>query len=84
MKFGAVKPSSNQHTDFERLLKTCEAFAVSKGLVNITAGMNMERHEAYKTMIETGFFTSTLYVTMHKPNEPAYNRSDVFVMDWWS
>ena len=84
VKFGAVKPSPNRHTDFERLLKTCEAFAVKKRLMNIVAGMNTERHEAYRTMIENRFITSTLYVTMHKPNEPAYNRSNVFVMDWWS
>jgi len=84
VKFGAVRPSQNSRADFGRLLKACEAFAVRKGLVNLVAGMNMERHEAYKTMIETGFVISTLYVTMHKPNEPAYNRPNIFLLDWWS
>jgi hypothetical protein len=43
----------------------------------------MGRHEAYRALLTRGFRTDLQAVAMHKPNEPGYNRSEVYVIDDW-
>jgi hypothetical protein len=81
VKFGAVRPSANVRTNFERLLDACEIFATKMGMSRLVAGMNVARHEAYRVMIQRGFRIDFQGVAMHKSNEPGYDRSDVFVID---
>ncbi|MGA8856435.1 MAG: hypothetical protein WB643_04625 [Candidatus Bathyarchaeia archaeon] len=66
---------------FERLLDACEMLATKMGMSRLVAGMNVARHEAYRVMIQHGFRIDFQGVAMHKPNEPGYDRPDVFVID---
>lgn len=81
VKFGAVRPGGNASELFERLLDGCEALAAESGSKELVAGINAARHAAYRQMIERGFRTFLEGVAMLRPNEPAFNRPDCFVID---
>ncbi|HZY66831.1 MAG TPA: hypothetical protein VFE21_13260 [Rubrobacteraceae bacterium] len=49
----------------------------------LIAGANMGRHEAYRALLASGFRIEIQGVTMHHPNEPGYNRPDVYIIDDW-
>jgi len=83
IKFGAVRPEKDSLQHFDYLLDVCESFGRSQGLSRIVAGVNTGRHYAYKKMIERRFRTDLQGIAMHKPNEPGYNRSDVYLIDDW-
>jgi len=83
LKFGAVRPSQDSPTYFDRLLAVCESFAKSQQLSRVTAGVNLGRHSAYRKMIEHGFRTDLQGVAMHKPNEAGYNTENIYVIDDW-
>lgn len=83
VKFGAAAPGPACAERFERLLDACEAFAHSQGMSRIIAGANTARHDAYRIMISRKFRTDVQGVTMHRPNEPGYNREDVYLIDDW-
>ena len=83
MKFGAVRPGSNAAKNFDLLLDACEAMAADKGMSRLMAGINMARHRAYKKMLERGFKIDILGISMHRPNESGYSRSEVFIIDDW-
>jgi GNAT superfamily N-acetyltransferase len=83
IKFAAVKPSENAQKNFDSLLDACEQYALSRGVSKITAGANAARHMQYKRMIELGFRTEMQGVAMQNPNEPGYNRQDVWIIDDW-
>ncbi len=83
IKFGAVRPGPTAGALFDRLLDACEALAASKGISRLAAGVNMARHEAYRKMLERGFHTEIQGVAMHRPNEPGYNRPEVYLIDDW-
>ena len=57
--------------------------AAGRGLSRLVAAVNMARHEAYSRMLERGFRTDFQGVAMHRPNEPGYNRADVYLIDDW-
>lgn len=83
IKFAAVRPGTKAAQSFDRLLDACQSFAMSRGLKRIEAGVNLARHEAYQQMVACGFRTVLQGVAMHKPNEPGYSRSGVYVIDDW-
>lgn len=83
IKFAAVRPGTHAADNFERLLTRCEAYAKTQNLSRLVAGVNTSHAEAYTRMISRGFRTETTGVAMHKPNEPAYHISDIFVLDDW-
>jgi predicted N-acetyltransferase YhbS len=83
VKFGAVRKGPSAGTRFESMLKTCEVLAASRGASRLVAGINADRHDACRRMIEHGFKTESVGVAMHKPYKPAYNRNDVYVIDDW-
>jgi predicted N-acetyltransferase YhbS len=83
IKFGAVAPGANAGEQFEQLLDLCEAFGADRGMLHLVAGVNTGRDAAYTRMLDRGFRTEITGVAMHKPNEPGYNRSDVFLLDDW-
>lgn len=83
VKFGAVRPSQDSPTYFDRLLAVCESFAKSQQLSRVTAGVNLGRHNAYRKMIEHHFRTDLQGVAMHKPNEAGYNTENIYVIDDW-
>lgn len=83
VKFGLCRPGPQVETGFERLLVACQSFAAGRSVDWLVAGINTARHRAYRAMLAGGFRPQVLGVAMHRPNEPAYNREDVFVVDDW-
>jgi GNAT superfamily N-acetyltransferase len=83
VKFAAVRPGQNAAQAFDRLIDACESFAASRRLKRIEAGVSLARQEAYQQMLARGFRTALQGVAMHKPNEPGYSRSGVYVIDDW-
>ncbi len=83
IKFGAVRPRPNSDKLFGHLLNACESLASEKGMSCLLAGINTARHQAYHKMLEWGFAIDTLGVIMQRPNEPAYNRNDIYLIDDW-
>lgn len=81
IKFGAIRPGPKAGEDFERLLDTCETLAAAQGLQNVIAGVHTGRHEAYRALRARGFQTTIQQVAMQRPNEPAYNRPGVYIID---
>jgi hypothetical protein len=68
---------------FDRLLDACEAFAVSRGVSRVEAGVNLGRFAAYRHMLRRGYRTQMQGVAMQQGNDPGYNRADAFVIDDW-
>ena len=81
VKFGAVRPGVGAPEAFARLLDACEAFAVEAGCGNLMAGVNAARHQAYRQMLDRGFRILVSGVTMLRPDAPAFNGPDCFVID---
>jgi len=83
VKFGAARPGSSVNERFALLLDACHALAATAGMSKLLAGINLARHEAYRLMVARGFRTAIQGVTMHRPNEAAYSRTGVYVLDDW-
>ena len=62
-------------------MDACETFAAERGLRRIEAGVNLNRSDAYRQMLQRGFRTAMQGVAMHRPDSPAYNRTDVYIID---
>jgi hypothetical protein len=45
--------------------------------------VNTARHEAHRRLLGAGFRVDTAGVSMHRPNEPGYDRADLYVLDDW-
>jgi hypothetical protein len=78
IKFGVVCPGPGAVDRFAALLDAAAALARSVGMVNVLAGVNLAREEAYRHMLTRGFRSRMQVVTMHRPNEPG-----LFVLDDW-
>ncbi len=83
VKFGAVRPGAGDATHFTALVDACRALAAAVGMPNVLAGVNVAREEAYLQMVAHGFRTEIQVVTMHRPNEAAYSRPGLYVLDDW-
>lgn len=83
VKFGAVRPGPHAGLSFDRLLEACEVLAAAQGMSHLVAGVNTARLAAYRQVLARGFRTDQLGLVMQKPNEPAYNRADVYLIDDW-
>jgi hypothetical protein len=81
VKFGAVRSGQGAPETFERLPDGCEILASDAGCRELVAGINTARHQAYRQMVDRGFRTFLEGVAMLRPNQPAYNRPDCFVID---
>jgi GNAT superfamily N-acetyltransferase len=81
VKFGAVRPGPGAGVRFERLLGACEALAGDRGLERMVLGVNVARHDAYRTLLAQGYRTWLEGVIMQRPNEPGYSRPDVYAID---
>jgi hypothetical protein len=80
VKFAASRPDPKS---FQRLLESCEGLAVARGLSKLEAGVNTARIQAYRLMLDLGFRTQIQGVAMHRHNQTAWNRPDVFAVDDW-
>jgi len=83
VKFGAVKSNSNAQSNFMNLLKACEELAITKGLSILTGGVNAGRYNAYQSMLNQNFSIDFLGVSLHQPNNDAFNIADRYVVDDW-
>jgi GNAT superfamily N-acetyltransferase len=83
LKFAAVRPAPDAEKLFEWLLDGCEALAAERSLRRMEAGVNLNRSQAYRQLLRRGFRTDVQGVAMHRPDSPAYNRPNVFVIDDW-
>lgn len=83
VKFAAVRPGPGAAQAFEALVAACQGFAVAARAVRLTLGVNTARHEAYRQLLAAGFRTDSPGITMHRPNEPGYDREDVRLLDDW-
>ena len=83
VKFGAVRPGAGAAERFDVLLDACAALAREAGAASVLAGVNTGREEAYRHMLRRGFRTQFQGVTMHRPNEPGYSRTGLYVLDDW-
>jgi len=83
VKFAVVRSGANAGDTFGRLLDACERFAAERGASRLSAGVNSARRGAYAAMVERGFRSEILGVAMHRPDEPGYNRPDVYLIDDW-
>jgi hypothetical protein len=83
VKFAAVRPGPFAADAFAALVAACQGYAASAGAARLTLGVNTARHEVYRQLLAAGFRTDTLGVTMHRPNEPGYDREDVHLLDDW-
>jgi GNAT superfamily N-acetyltransferase len=83
VKFGAVRPGPGADERFAGLLDSCGALALSVGMPNVLAGVNLAREEAYRRMVARGFRTEIQGVTMHRPNEAGYSRPGIYLLDDW-
>jgi predicted N-acetyltransferase YhbS len=80
VKFGAARPGDSGA--FERLLDACEAFAAAAGLDRIVAGVNTGRLDAYRSMLQRGFRTHRLGLSMRlRPEGPDYDGAGHYVID---
>ena len=83
IKFGAVRPGDGDAARFAALLDGCGSLAAAVGMPNLLAGVNLAREQAYLQMVARGFRAAIQVVTMHRPNEEAYSRSGLYVLDDW-
>ncbi len=83
VKFGAVQSGPTGGALFDRLLDGCEALAATQSMTLLEAGVSTARRQAYRKMLERGFRTDIQGVTMHRPDDPGYNRPEVYVIDDW-
>ncbi|MEP1079377.1 hypothetical protein NDI52_28620 [Leptolyngbya sp. PL-A3] len=83
IKFGAVHPGKQAGEQFEQLLNSCEVYEATRSMPRLVAGVNTNRDVAYSKMVARRFRTEIVGLVMHKPNDPGYNRPDVFVLDDW-
>jgi len=81
VKFAAIVAGRGAPRRFERLLDACEEYAAARGLTRLVAGVNTGRHEAYRGLLDRGHRPFALGVAMHRPNEPAYDRPGIYVLD---
>ena len=83
VKFGAVRIGPGSEQRFASLLDACGELALMAGMPKVLAGVNLAREEAYRHMLGRGFRTQVQGVAMHRPNQPAYSRPGIFVLDDW-
>jgi len=83
VKFAAVAPGPAATDTFEALLASCQGWAAAAGAARLVVGVNTARHDAYRHLLRAGFRTDMPGVTMHRPDQPAYDRPDAYVLDDW-
>jgi GNAT superfamily N-acetyltransferase len=80
IKFGAVLGGEGARPRFERLVEGCEALAGERGLSRMMAGVNAARRGAYQALLDRGYRAMLNGLTMLRPDDPAYNRPDAYVI----
>ena len=80
IKFGTTGNGLKAGRGFDELLTACEEYARMRGMANVLAGVNTACHDAYQKMIAKGYRTESLGVMMTRPNKPAFDNFDSYVI----
>jgi GNAT superfamily N-acetyltransferase len=83
IKFAVVRPGEGAPGRLDALLRAVEVFAVTSGAEGVEAGVNASHRDTLKLLWKRGFKIEFIGVAMHSPDEPAYHRPEVFVIDDW-
>ncbi|MDA4112328.1 MAG: GNAT family N-acetyltransferase [Thaumarchaeota archaeon] len=83
VKFGAARRDSRSGERFENLILACQSFSRMRGASSLEAGVNLSHSSAFDLMLKHGFRTTFLGVAMQKPNAPAFNLEENYIMDDW-
>jgi predicted N-acetyltransferase YhbS len=83
LKFAAARPGPDAPIWFGRMIDACHDLAASSGAAILQAGVNFGRVRAYEALVARGFRTQFQGVSMHRPNEDAYDTTGTFVLDDW-
>ena len=84
VKVGAVAPGAGAGERFEHLLDACAAFAVSRGLGSVVAGVDTAQRDAYRRMIARGYQTVIQGVVMVRgTDQVGLGRPDRHVLGDW-
>jgi GNAT superfamily N-acetyltransferase len=83
VKLAAVAPGPEAGQRFEALLDACDAYAASRGLGTLHAGVDTGQRDAYRRLLARGFRTVIQGVQMTRGDGPGLGRPDRHVlMDW--
>lgn len=77
VKFAAA----NSAAAFDQLIEQCEALTLILRLSSLVAGVDTACIDAYRRMLAKKFRLKSLSISMHQPNESAYSRPDVYVIE---
>jgi len=77
----SMKPDSENEMRFGQLLTACASLAANEGLKQVVACVNAGQPEAYRHLLSMGFRVQRHGVTMHCPNEDAYNQTASYILD---
>jgi GNAT superfamily N-acetyltransferase len=83
VKFAAARPGRDAASSFAKLIAACQDLAASHGATVVQAGVNFAREQAYGALLEAGFRTQFQGLSMHRPNEDAYDTVASWVLDDW-
>ncbi len=79
LKFAAARDGDA----LQRLLEACEASAAAHRAHRLVLGVSAARGRAYRQLLQSGFRIDQSGVSMHRPNDCAYDRDEVFILDDW-
>jgi len=80
IKFATAGKGPKAGDAFDGLLRVCEQYARMRGMTDVLAGVNTACHDAYRRMIAGGFRTDFVGVLMLRPNQPAFDNPDSYVI----
>jgi hypothetical protein len=83
VKFAAVLRGPDAAKNFHDLVQRVEHLMGTVNISKIVAGINTARQGAYEGLLALHFRPFTYGVIMLRPNRPAYDQPDCFVIDDW-
>ena len=83
MKFGAVSPGERRLERLQALLENIEALAGLRGAPRVEAGVNLSHRESYRALLARGSRADFVGVVMQSPDEAAYHRPELDILDDW-
>ncbi|MEQ7919414.1 GNAT family N-acetyltransferase [Xanthomonas sp. WHRI 1810A] len=82
VKFAAVAPGPEASSRFAKLIAACDTAALQAGQTTVTVGVNTARQGAYRWLMDAGFRTDILGISMHRGGH-GYDHPDAWVLDDW-
>ncbi len=83
VKFGAVSPGELRLERLRALLENVETLARRRGVPRVEVGVNLSHREGYRALLARGYRADFVGVVMQSPDEPAYHRPELDILDDW-